>query len=69
MIIFKEGKIPKYNFTCKICGCEFSADRTECEMAEIVKWPETKIRETASIACPYCRTKLNIDISEEQKND
>lgn len=69
MIIFKQGIIPEYNFTCHVCGCEFAAYRTECEITEVVKWPETKIREVAYVDCPYCHTKLNTDISEVNQND
>lgn len=62
MKILKSGIIPEYKFTCHICGCEFVAYRTECNITEMVKLPEAQIGVFVSVACPECHTELKQEV-------
>lgn len=69
MKVIKPGIIPEYKFTCNICGCEFIAYRTECEIYYGYNPTWTRQAEYAVAHCPICNSEVSCCIEEEQKSD
>ena len=65
MKILKPGiLIDDVQFTCKICGCEFKANRTEYYIDYLRKTNDKRIH-IAKCECPTCRSLCSIEINKE----
>ncbi len=65
MRILKPGVIPEYDFKCHICGCEFIADRTECEIHYCYNLTLARQAECAVAHCPTCNSEISWCIEDE----
>lgn len=65
MKIIKQGNIPEYNFTCRMCGCEFIAGFNECECYQIKSYDYDLIYLTLTVECPCCNAKVKQMITQK----
>lgn len=60
--ILKSGRFRDMQQTCRVCGCEFMFDISDCDVAETRYANAVPYTQTFRIDCPICRFPVKFEI-------
>lgn len=67
--VLKPSRFLGMQRTCRVCGCEFQFDISDCEVAETRYANAEPYTQTFRIDCPFCRFPAKFEILVQPKEE